>query len=312
MMLALFLTVVGLLMVLKGGDVFVRASLSLSERLNIPPMIVGGTLASLATSLPEWIVSLLAAKMGNSGIAIGNVIGSNIANIALVGGVLCLMPHSPIKDRGFKDRCYWMIAVTLLLITLSLRGGLSQRAGLFLFAMGILYLMIDLLKCLRQKNNVQTGLSHAGSVRKDFLLIFTGAFVLILGSRFLVEGSVDIAEYFQVPSLLIGLTIVAVGTSLPELATAILSAKNNSGDFAIGTIVGSNILNVSLIAGSSLALNPTNLSGQLLNISLAWLLATSLYYAAGMRWSFIFSKKSGILLLMSYLIYTLWISQVSI
>lgn len=259
MLMDLLLVAGGLVLLVFGGDALVKGAVNLSLRLGIPALIVGLTVVAFGTSAPELLVSIQAALAGQAGIALGNVVGSNIANILLILGLPALITtiHSSTSDT---TRSYWtMIATTLLLIALSLGGMLVWWHGLILLA-GLALMLGDNIRLARAHQAAQEpdleGVDDHMAMWKILTFIVLGLIGLGLGARFLVDGAVNIARVLGVSETVIGLTLVALGTSLPELVTSIMAAIRRQADVAMGNVIGSNIFNILSILGITTLIAP--------------------------------------------------------
>lgn len=240
------LFVLGLLLVLKGGDLFVDSSITIATRLKIPRMVIGGTIVSLATTAPELVVSTTASYMGDAGIALGNALGSAIANIGLIVGISAILAPIVIDIADFRRRALWMLLSAVLVVVFSWDFNLGRSSGIILFALAILYLSLNCIRAVIERKKDEGTPENASSensipLRKAIIMFLFGAVLVIVGSKLLVNSGIAIAEALKIPSLIIGLTAIAVGTSLPELVTAITSAKKKVADLSIGNIVGANV-----------------------------------------------------------------------
>lgn len=312
MILHILLFILGLLLVLKGGDSFVDASTAIALRLKVPRIVVGGTIVSLATTAPELVVSTTASYMGDAGIALGNAVGSAIANIGLIVSLSAILLPIAIDVVDFRRRAIWMLVSAILVVAFAWDLEVSRLAGLILFTMGILYLTLNCLRAmLERKKSTNTSepnnasLEKSLSLKKALLIFLFGAVLVILGSKLLVNSGIEIAKALNIPSLIIGLTAVAVGTSLPELVTAITSAKKKVSDLSIGNIVGANILNLALITGLSAMIRPLTLDTFTRSYAFSWLFIMVfglilIFWKKGKM-----GKKTGILLLSLYVLYNL-------
>ena len=248
--------VVGIALLVKGADLFVGGGSGLALRHSISPALIGSTIIAFGTSLPELVVSTDAAATGNTGIALGNVLGSNIANIALVLALCTLIRPGMVAASGTSRpalvrHTMLMLGATAAFALIAARGTLDALAGvifLVLFA-GILAV---LLREPREEGTVDIK-SHGWA---DALYIGLGLVAVIVGARLVVDGAVALAEAFSVPAFVIGVSVVAVGTSLPELATSLVAAVRDEGAISVGNILGSNIFNLLLVLGVSLLLAP--------------------------------------------------------
>ncbi|MBT4837128.1 MAG: calcium/sodium antiporter [Methylococcales bacterium] len=242
--------VVGIALLVWGADRFVVGASSLAKNFGVSPLLIGLTIVGFGTSLPEMLVSATAAFQGNSNLAIGNAIGSNITNIALIIGLTALIApisiHSKILFREFPI----LVAACLLTLLLLLDGSLSRFDGIILFSC-IILLMLWMVRVDRQsegddtiQSEFETELPESMSMLAAFIWFLLGLCILIISSKLIVWGAVALAKDFGVSDLVIGLTIIALGTSLPELAASVMSVMKNEHDLAIGNIIGSNLYNM--------------------------------------------------------------------
>lgn len=246
------LLIIGLALLVWSSDVFIEGAASTALRYKVSPLIIGVVIIGFGTSSPEMIVAVMASLEGNPGLAIGNALGSNITNIGLVLGVTALLAPIIVKSSVLKRELPVLLVVTALGIALLLDHKLGVWDGVILLTtlVGILIWM------LKTNKNIATGDALAEDVNrelseipklskaKSFLFLFGGLILLMIAARMMVWGAVEIAEFFEVPDLIIGLTIIAIGTSLPELAAAITAALKNEVDMMIGNILGSNLFNL--------------------------------------------------------------------
>lgn len=312
MLLYLALFALGLLLVLKGGDLFVDSSVSIASRLKVPRMIIGGTIVSLATTAPELVVSTTASYMGDAGIALGNAVGSAIANIGLIIGLSAILAPLTIDVMDFRRRSLWMLLSAILVVFFSWDFDLGRDSGLILFILAILYLSLNCLRAVleRKKNGTisedpSSENNQNTSLIKILLIFLLGIVLVIVGSKLLVNSGIAIAKILKIPSLIIGLTVVAIGTSLPELVTAITSIKKKVADLSVGNIVGANVLNLALITGASAMIRPLSINLFTRYYAFMWLFIMLI----GMMIIFwrkgTMGKKAGIIMLSLYIIYNL-------
>ncbi|MDO9319408.1 MAG: calcium/sodium antiporter [Gammaproteobacteria bacterium] len=252
----------GLVILTIGAEGLVRGSSALALRLGISPLVIGLTIVAFGTSAPELAVSVEAAASGSSSISIGNVIGSNIANIALILGLAAMIEPMRVHTSLLTEQIPIMIGVSLLLWGMTLDGTIGQWDGVILFVGIIIY---NFYSYRSARNAAVPGLAQplpgAGPALMDktwfcLVLIAAGLAALAGGGALLVDAAVDIARFFNVSESLIGLTIVALGTSMPELATSVVAALRKQADIALGNIVGSNIFNILGILGVASIINP--------------------------------------------------------
>jgi len=245
-----FAVVVGLALLVWGSDRFVFGASATARNLGVSPLVIGLTIVGVGTSAPEMLVSATAALQGNPGVSIGNALGSNIANIGLVLGVTALVRSVLVRSRIFRLEFPAMFAVMVLAWTLLGDGMLDGSDGLVLGLAFIILLLFMLGIALRARRSDPLQREFAREIPTDvstgkaLLWFVVGLVTLLLGSRAMVWGAVSIARSFDVSDLLIGLTVVAVGTSLPELATSITSVLKNEPDIAVGNVIGSNMFNL--------------------------------------------------------------------
>lgn len=248
--------IIGIALLVKGADFFVGGGGGLATRYRISPVLIGSTIIALGTSLPELVVSTDAAATGNAGIALGNVLGSNIANIALILALCTLIRPDMITASGasqsvLKQNTALMFAATAAFTLLAMRGTLDALAGAIL-----LTLFIGILVVLVRTGREEEGVAIKSRGWTDTLYIILGLLAVIFGARLVVDSAVAIAEALAVPAFVIGVSIVAIGTSLPELATSLVATVRNEGAISVGNILGSNIFNILLVLGASLLLAP--------------------------------------------------------
>jgi len=252
----------GLVILTIGAEGLVRGSSALALRLGISPLVIGLTIVAFGTSAPELAVSVEAATSGSSSISIGNVIGSNIANIALILGLAAMIEPMRVHTSLLTMQIPIMIGVSLLLQGMALDGRISRWDGVILFAGIIIY---NYYSYRSARNAAVPGLAQplpgAGPVLMDktwfcLVLIAAGLAALVGGGSLLVDSAVEIARFFEVSESLIGLTIVAIGTSMPELATSVVASLRKQADIALGNIVGSSIFNILGILGIASLINP--------------------------------------------------------
>jgi len=253
----LVLIVAGIAVLLYGGDLLVRGATSLARKAGVPALIVGLTIVAFGTSAPEIVGSAAAALENAPGLAIGNIVGSNIANILLVLGVPAVLAPMATKATGVKRNALIALALTAVFIWMGLDGALTLNEGVAL-AVGIVVYILYLAISARGAGDDPliaelTDIDHMEGLPRTGVMIavytLAGLVLLPVGARLIVEGGVGVAEYFGVPEAVIGLTILAFGTSLPELATAMVAALRKQAEMAIGNVIGSNIFNICAVGG---------------------------------------------------------------
>lgn len=270
-MLTYILFVIGFFLLIKGADLLVDGSASVAKKLNISSIVIGLTIVAFGTSAPEFIVNIFASIQGNSGIAIGNILGSNIANILLILGISAIIfPVTAKKNTVLKEIPFSLLAIVILglmandvLIDGRSFSAITRIDGLILLAFFIIFLYYTFGITKSAEDIVEKEELKVFSYKKSSLYILLGLTGLVLGGKWIVDGAVKIAEMFEVSQAMIGLTIVAVGTSLPELATSAVAAYKKQSDIAIGNVVGSNIFNIFWILGASSLIRPLPFSASL-------------------------------------------------
>lgn len=265
-MITILQLVAGLALLYVGAEGLVRGSAQLALRLGLTPLVIGLTVVAFGTSSPEMVVSVQAALAGSGDIAFGNVVGSNICNIALILGLSAVMRPMKVNLQLLRMDVPIMIGVSVLLTLLLLDGRLGRLEGSLLFGGVIAYTVVNYLLATRDRVNlVADDLNYVPkplhSVWRDLAYVVVGLLLLVAGADFLVKGAVSIAHYFGISDAVIGLTIVAVGTSLPELATSVVAAIKGEGDIAVGNVIGSNIFNILAILGMASIIQPISTVG---------------------------------------------------
>ena len=304
---AILSSIGGFIFLYFGAEALVKGSSSLGLRLGLTPLVVGLTIVAFGTSAPELAVSMNAAYAGQTDIAVGNVVGSNIANIGLILGLSALVRPLHIDIKLIRIDVPIMIGVSALFCVLILDHQLAFLEGAMLFAVLLIYVAFSIVG-VRKTSRTETAIYEAelpaplSGVLIEIILVVAGLAMLVVGGRFLVNGAVQIARIAGVSEAVIGLTIVAVGTSLPELATSIIAAAKNMSDISVGNIVGSNIFNLLCVLGASALLAPLPL-GNVTWRDIGVMMAFSIAILPLMRSGFLLKRRDGLILFVSYLIY---------
>jgi len=299
----LFLAV-GFLMLVKGADWFVDGTSGLARKMGIPQLVVGLTIVAMGTSAPEAAVSVSAALKNNAGIAIGNGVGSNILNILIILGVTAVITSVAIQKSTLKVEIPYMLIITLVLVIMgALDGKISFFEGIILWILFIGYLIYLFLMA---KNGKEESEEVNKSVWKLILYTIIGIVIVVWGSNITVDSATKIAEMIGMSERFIGLTIVAFGTSLPELVTSVTAARKGNADIAIGNIVGSNIFNVLFIIGTTALITPVPYAS-------GFIIDGIIAIAAGaLLWVSVFRKLElrrpwGIVMLVAYAAYFVYL-----
>ena len=304
----------GIIGLFAGAEALVRGSSSLAIRMGISPLVVGLTVVAFATSSPELVVSIKAALDGNPGIVVGNVVGSNICNIGLILGVAALISPMRIKTQLIKREIPIMIIVGFILLLVLANDSISRLEGLLLILGIISYVVFSYLYARKDKV-IET--SHefidaipkgkAKSVWISILLIVGGLGLLLGGAHIFVNGAVEVAVSLGVSQAIIGLSMVALGTSLPELITSVVASLRNENDIAIGNAVGSNVFNVLSVLGFSSVISPINSSG-VGYIDLSIMMLFMIVILPMSKSGFVLKRFEGATLLAGYFAYLIYLA----
>ena len=298
------LLVLGFVFLVKGADLFVDGSSSIAKHMKIPSVIVGLTIVAMGTSAPEASVSITAAIAGNSDISLGNIVGSNIFNfLVVIGASAIIFPVISHKDILKRD-LWWNLGITGVLLLLMLDNKIGHIDGLILLAGMATYLFIIIKNAL--KNRIAESEEKLLSVPKSIIFMVIGLAAIICGGNFVVDNASIIAKSLGLSETLIGLTIVAIGTSLPELVTSITAAKKQESGIALGNAVGSNIFNILFILGASSALTPINVAPELF-IDTIILIVVSILILIFARTKKITNRFEGAICVLLYIAYTTYI-----
>lgn len=301
----------GLAILIAGGEVLVRGAVGIALKFNLSPLVIGMTIVSFGTSAPELLVSLKAALEGHPEIAIGNVIGSNIANIALVLGITTLILPIPVQKNTLKIDWPIMMAVSVLFYLFILNGVLNTWEG----AIFVSLLLIFIIYQLKSSNNNETDDEDDAieEVKSKFSNVFLHLFFILLGvvglafgADWLLEGAVNIAKNFGVSEHVISVTIVAFGTSVPELATSIIAAFKKQMDISVGNLIGSNIFNLLAVLGITSLIKEIPISNQVITNDIFWMLGTS-FLLLPFMFNLNISRWKGAVLTLSYLAYVFFL-----
>ncbi|MFT4660584.1 MAG: cation:H+ antiporter [Patiriisocius sp.] len=296
----------GLILLLVGGELLVKGAVGIALKLKIAPMIIGLTVVSFGTSAPELLVSLKAALSGHGDLAIGNIVGSNIANLALVLGVTALIITIPVEKNTMKiDWPFMMFSSLLLWYFISTDSYIEPFEGLIMVALLLSYLIFLVAKSRKDKK--QRIAVDEEEDQKTYILyiifILVGIGGLVGGAHWMVEGATSIAMSFGVSEYIIGVTVIAFGTSLPELATSVIAASRGRTDISVGNLVGSNIFNILAVLGITSSVTRIDVASQVLESDIFWLLGVTLMIFPMMCFTRKIGKVSGVILLSTYVFY---------
>lgn len=302
-----FILIGGLVLLIFSGDFLVKGAVGFSKKLNISPLIIGMTVVSFGTSAPELIVSIKAALVGAPDIALGNVIGSNIANISLVLGITALVFPILIDHNSKKIDYPFMMFSTLLLYWFMQDLLISRVEGFVMFFFLCLFIYYIIYQSRKNKKEVEldSDFSEDVTVLKSFVFFILGCVGLYFGSELLLKGAINISMSFGLEKKLIGVTVIAFGTSVPELATSVIAAYRKETDISIGNLIGSNIFNIMTVLGITSMISPINVNPELLSFDYVWVIVVSIMLGISL---FIGNKVGlikGILLTITYVLFTL-------
>ena len=291
-----------------GGDYLVRGAVEVAQRLRVSPLVIGLTLVGFGTSMPELVTSVQAALTGSPGIAIGNVVGSNIANILLILGVTALVAPLCVDASVMKRDGAVMISASLLLVAVILFGALSRTVGLVFLGLLLAYVVAVLIFARRAmaERDIPTPAKNQPTF-VSVLAILGGLALTIISARMLIAGATDMARAFEVSEAIIGLTIVAVGTSLPELVTSMSAARHSQTELAIGNILGSNIFNILGILGTTAALEPLTVPARFADVDVWVMLGAAVLLVVFARSGWRISRREGAILLALFIGYTVYL-----
>ncbi|MGC1309900.1 MAG: calcium/sodium antiporter [Phormidesmis sp.] len=305
--------VVGFVLLVGGAEVLIKGASKLAATMGISPLIIGLTVVAFGTSAPELAVSLNASLHGQADIALGNVVGSNICNILLILGISALIAPLVVAQQLVRLDVPIMIGVSGLVMLFGLDGRLSRSDGVVLFLGGLAYTVFLLYQSQREKDQgVQDEYAKFGTrslsiqeTSTNVGLFVGGAIMLVSGSQMLVNSAVQIATFFGASPLIIGLTVIAFGTSLPELATSVMASVRGERDIAVGNVIGSNIFNILVVLGLTSTVSSTgiNISASAISFDIPIMVAVAVMCLPIFFTDNEVSRREGVLLLLYYVLY---------
>lgn len=302
--------IISLVIVVLGAKLFLNASVALSRLLRLPEMVIGATLVSLATTMPETLVSLFASATAHSSLALGNIVGSGLVNLGLLFGVILLagQGHQEQTGRGRRRSLILFFLVAFVYLWFLIFGRIGLVGGTILITFAFIFLGYTLWYAIKESgenfNLIETELETHPKVILKFAL---GALLLIFGARFLVNSGVDLARLFQLPEIVIGLTLVAVGTSLPELVTALTALASGHGKISLGNLTGATILTFTLALGLAGMITEIKIAQEILKFDFLLLLLFSGLALIFAFWPRLPQKLLGGVLVIGYLTYLLFL-----
>lgn len=303
MLINIVLLVMGLVVVLKGADWLTDGAVNIASRFGVSQMVIGLTIVAMGTSMPELCVSMVSALKGTPDLAVGNVVGSNTLNTLLIVGCSALVAPIMVKRSSVRRDIPFAVLASLLMLIFCLDGGIDRLDAALLF---ILFAVFMFVAVKYGKNEGTEAKTTAAPLGKATLLLVVGLVCLILGSNLFVDNASYIASTLGVSDAVIGLTIVAGGTSLPELATSMVSAKKGNSDIAIGNVIGSNVFNILMIIGVTGLVKPMHIKG-ITSLDLIVMLASMLLLWFFCRTTYKVKRWEGAVLAISYIAYLAWL-----
>lgn len=302
----------GLVLLVAGGESLVRGAVALAARFGVSPLLIGLTVVGFGTSTPELVTSLQAAFAGSPGIAVGNVVGSNIANILLIFGLSAVMAPFVVSRAAFKRDGSVVLAATVAVVLISLFGDLGRLTGAFLLA-GLVGYLVMAYRGERASGAEVPGVEIDAPAQRPVLVSVAiaafGIALTVFGARLLVDGAIGLATRFGISDAIIGLTIVAIGTSLPELVTSIIAAIRKQGAIAFGNVVGSNIYNILGILGITALVKPIPIPEDIARLDVWIMLVATVALAVVAATGWRATRAEGLALLASYAVYIGWLAM---
>ncbi|MCZ6899423.1 MAG: calcium/sodium antiporter [Bacteroidetes bacterium] len=301
---------VGLFVLILGGDFLVRGASKIALRIHISPLVVGLTIVAFGTSAPELLISVNAALNGSPDIAMGNVIGSNICNLALVLGITAILSDMKVQQTSIKVDWPMAMGSSLLLYFLLFDHTLRWIEGAVFITILVIYIILIIKKSRKEtkmirdvEKEMDKSSLPSSNLRKDILFIIAGCAGLYFGAEWFVGAAQELASALGISDRVIGLTVVALGTSLPELVTAIVASLKKETDLALGNLMGSNIFNILSILGITSLITDVHVSEEILNIDMLWMLGLTFAIMPLMVTKGKIERIEGVLLLAVYIIY---------
>ncbi len=304
------MTAGGFVLLFGGGEFLVRGAVAISSRLGISPLLVGMTVVAFCTSAPELVVSVQSALAGNPDIAIGNIVGSNIGNIALILGLAALIKPIAVNRASVRPDTIMMLVASAFMLALGFWGMIERWQGLLMVGVLVTYVVIQYRREI--KSNSETPNWHAEET-EEFRTklgltsavgaVIAGLIALVVGSDLLIGGATSIAALFGVPDAVVGLTVVAVGTSLPELATSVIAAMRGHSDVAVGNVVGSNTFNILSILGITSIITPVSIAESMARVDIPVMLAVAVFASVVLLWRGRFGRLLGGAMFLGYVVY---------
>ena len=304
MLINIVLLVMGIVVVLKGADWLTDGAVNIASRFGVSQMVIGLTIVAMGTSMPELCVSMVSALKGTPDLAVGNVVGSNTLNTLLIVGCSALVAPIMVKRSSVRRDIPFAVLASLLMLIFCLDGGIGRLDAALLFILFAVFMFVTVK--YGKNEGTETKTTEMAPLGKAALLLVVGLVCLILGSNLFVDNASFVASTLGVSDAVIGLTIVAGGTSLPELATSMVSAKKGNSDIAIGNVIGSNVFNILMIIGITGLVKPMHIAG-ITPVDLTMLLVSMLLLWLFCRTKYAVKRWEGAVLTVVYMAYLAWL-----
>lgn len=307
--LQFLLLILGFAMLIKGADWFVDGAAGIANKLGVPQLVIGLTIVAMGTSAPETAVSIGAAISGSADIAVGNILGSNIMNILLILGVTSIITPLAVQKNTIRIEIPFTILITILFATLGLinanpNGSLNRIDGIILLVLFVVYMIYLFSQAKKGKTEIENiPEDKTNSYPKLIIFLVVGLAIIVLGSNITIDAATAIARFFGISERFIGLTIVALGTSLPELVTCVIAGIKKNADIAIGNIVGSNIFNILLVGGLSALITNVPYQGNFFFDSIVATVSVVLLLLCVLNKKHTLGRIGGIIMLIAYGVY---------
>ncbi|MEG2246147.1 MAG: calcium/sodium antiporter [Peptostreptococcaceae bacterium] len=318
MIFTIILFLIGFILITKGADIFIESTITVAKKTNIPEMILGATIVSLATTFPELTVSTMASIQGHATMSLGNAVGSIICNTGLVLGIVATIRPFKINSKDFNSKALLLIISIIVLIILGLDRSINRTDAVALIGLMCIY-MIQNYKSI-PKNDLRRGyisrndkINKSNDIIKLVVIFIIGICMMIIGSRLLVNNGIIIAKFLGVPQGVISLTVIALGTSLPELVSCLTAIRKKHNAISVGNILGANILNIVSVIGLSAFINDIPILKQTSTIDFPFMIVLTLILILPAFIKQRIYRKQGLLMLLTYIMYlvTLYFTYIS-
>ena len=308
--MSFIILIIGFFFLIKGADLFVDGTSSIARKFNVPPMVIGLTIVAMGTSAPEAAVSITSSLAGQNDMSVANVVGSNFFNILVVLGVSAILAKLPVEKNTIRKDTPFLILVSLLLLLFGINMNVSRMEGIVLLVLFAYFLYYTVMSAKTASSEsvaeaATTSELEVGeemAMGKTILLSIVGIIGIVLGGDMVVNSATNIATSFGMSANLVGLTIVAIGTSLPEFVTSVIAVRKGETEIAIGNVIGSNIFNILLVLGLAATISPINISMFAL-IDIVFMFAITILLYFFMKKSNSLVKYQGIIFIVVYLAY---------